>query len=149
MNSGVLLVDKPKGITSHDVVAILRRALKRKDIGHAGTLDPDASGLLVLLLGDATKLSDILLNGNKAYLLDVRFGTKTDSGDLAGAVIETSEVRPTDSAIAPAVQELVGSFEWEVPMYSAVKVDGKKLYEYARAQEEVQKPKKTDRKSVV
>lgn len=142
MNHGVLLVDKPKGMTSHDVVAVLRRALKRRDIGHAGTLDPDASGLLVLLLGDATKLSDILLNGDKAYVVDVRFGTKTDSGDLAGKVVATSEVRPSIEAIAPAVKELIGEFYWEVPIFSAVKVDGKKLYEYARAEETVIVPKK-------
>lgn len=143
MNHGVLLVDKPKGVTSHDVVAVLRRTLKRKDIGHAGTLDPDATGLLIILLGEATKLSDILLNKNKSYLVDVRFGQKTDSGDLSGSVTETSSVRPDESAIPLAVAELVGSFEWEVPIYSAVKVDGKKLYEYARAQESVVKPVKT------
>lgn len=143
MKHGVLLVNKPKGVTSHDVVAILRRALKRKDIGHAGTLDPEATGLLIVLLGDATKLSDILLGADKSYELDVRFGTKTDSGDLAGQVIETSSVRPEIAQIAPAVSELVGSFEWEVPIFSAVKVDGKKLYEYARAQEAVVKPTKT------
>lgn len=140
--SGVLLVDKPKGITSHDVIAVLRRTLKRKDIGHAGTLDPDASGLLVLLLGDATKLSDILLTGDKAYFVDVRFGTKTDSGDLAGNVIATSDVIPTPEQINSSISEMVGDFEWEVPMYSAVKVDGKKLYEYARADQEVKIPKK-------
>lgn len=143
MNDGILLVDKPKGMTSHDVVACLRRTLKRKDIGHAGTLDPEASGLLVLLLGDATKLSDVILNGDKSYHLDVRFGTKTDSGDLAGAVTESSLVRPTIESIDRAVEKLVGHFEWEVPMYSAVKVDGKKLYQYARAQEEVVRPQKT------
>lgn len=139
---GVLLVDKPKGITSHDVVASLRRTLKRRDVGHAGTLDPDASGLLILLLGDATKLSDILLNGSKAYTVDVTFGKKTDSGDLAGNVIATSDVRPQTEHIAQAVPELVGDFEWEVPIYSAVKVDGKKLYEYARNDQAVVIPKK-------
>lgn len=142
LSSGVLLVDKPKGMTSHDVVAVARRTLKRRDVGHAGTLDPDASGLLILLLGDATKLSDILLNGDKAYTVDVQFGIKTDSGDLAGAIVERSDVRATSESIYQAVGELVGEFEWEVPIYSAVKVDGKKLYEYARAGEAVVAPKK-------
>lgn len=140
--SGVLLVDKPKGITSHDVIAVLRRVLKRKDIGHAGTLDPEASGLLVLLLGEATKLSDILLTGDKGYFVDVQFGTKTDSGDLAGQVIATSDVRPSSENLQTTLPTMVGDFEWEVPIYSAVKVDGKKLYEYARADQTVVIPKK-------
>lgn len=139
---GVLLIDKPKGVTSHDVVASARRILKRRDIGHAGTLDPDASGLLILLLGDATKLSDILLNGNKSYIVDVTFGTKTDSGDLAGNVVASSDVEVTEEAIAKTIPQLVGEFDWEVPVYSAVKVDGKKLYEYARADMPVAVPKK-------
>lgn len=143
MPNGVLLVDKPKGITSHDVIAVLRRVLKRKDIGHAGTLDPEASGLLVLLFGDATKLSDILLSGDKGYFVDVQFGTKTDSGDLAGKVIASSDIRPSAEMVSSSLSEMIGDFEWEVPIYSAAKVDGKKLYEYARADQAVVIPKKT------
>lgn len=132
MNHGVLLVDKPAGMTSHDVVASLRHILKRKDVGHAGTLDPDASGLLVLLIGEATKLSDILLNGEKAYSLGVRFGIKTDTGDLSGKILNTGPLPKSADDMRAAIKDLTGSFEWEVPMYSAVKVQGKKLYEYAR-----------------
>jgi tRNA pseudouridine55 synthase len=142
MNHGVLLVDKPLGITSHDVVATLRRTLKRKDIGHAGTLDPDASGLMVVLLGDATKLSDILLNGDKGYTLGVRFGAQTDTGDLSGKIIQTGPLPVSEAVMVEAAQLLIGTFEWEVPIYSAVKVQGKKLYEYARENVEVLRPKK-------
>ncbi len=133
MKSGILLVNKPGGMTSHDVVGLCRRAFSRKDIGHAGTLDPMATGLLVLLLGKATKISDFVLNGDKAYRTTVLLGVETDTDDITGEVLQkkdTSSVRQQD--IESQVLELSGELELPVPIYSAIKVRGKKLYEKAR-----------------
>jgi tRNA pseudouridine55 synthase len=129
--NGLLLVDKPTGITSHDVVYRARRILGIRGIGHAGTLDPLASGLLVLLIGEATKVSDYLLNGDKGYEVTVRLGITTDSMDITGVV--SREVVPdlTEDAIRAAVAGMSGTLELKVPVHSAVKVDGKKLYEFA------------------
>jgi len=138
--NGVLLVNKPKGMTSHDVVAFLRRKLQMTEVGHAGTLDPMAEGLLVCLLGDTTKLSDFLLNENKAYLAKVRFGIRTDTMDLEGEVLENREVHVDGVQLKMAVTALQGDFQWPVPIFSAVKKDGKKLYEHARANEAVELP---------
>lgn len=129
--NGLLLIDKPKGITSHDVVARVRRTLGIRAIGHAGTLDPLASGLLILLIGEATKVSDYLLNGNKGYEVTVRLGVKTDSMDMTGKVIEERSVDLTEEQIREAALKLQGVLKLQVPVHSAVKVDGKKLYEYA------------------
>jgi tRNA pseudouridine55 synthase len=139
---GVLLVNKSKGMTSHDVVAFLRRRLKLREIGHAGTLDPAAEGLLVCLLGEATKISDYLLNGQKAYRARVRFGIRTDTLDLDGQVLEESPVNLSHPQVLAATQKLVGSFEWPVPAYSAVKIEGRKLYEHARAGDDIALPKR-------
>ncbi len=129
--NGLLLVDKPVGITSHDVVYRARRILGLRAIGHAGTLDPLASGLLVLLLGEATKVSDYLLNENKAYQFKVRLGLRTDSMDITGKVIDETEVDLPPERIFQAVSALSGVLTLEVPVHSAVKVDGQKLYELA------------------
>jgi tRNA pseudouridine55 synthase len=129
--NGLLLVDKPKGITSHDVVARVRRTLGIRAIGHAGTLDPIASGLLILLIGEATKVSDYLLNGDKGYEVTVRLGVKTDSMDVTGQVLEEKPVDLSEEQIRSAVLALQGKLELQVPVHSAVKVDGRKLYEYA------------------
>jgi tRNA pseudouridine55 synthase len=136
MKDGVLLVYKPKGPTSHDVVGVVRKTLGFREVGHAGTLDPMAEGLLVLLLGEATKLSDFILNGDKTYRARVQLGIETDSWDLDGTVIagasdlECPQFLPAE--VAKASQTLVGEFKWPAPAFSAVKVAGKKLYEYAR-----------------
>lgn len=129
--NGLLLIDKPVGLTSHDVVGRARRILGHRGIGHAGTLDPLASGLLVLLIGEATKVSDYILNGDKSYELKARLGVATDSMDMTGQVIAEKPVTSSLEQIRSAVAALSGTLTLKVPVHSAVKVDGKKLYEYA------------------
>ncbi len=144
MNSigGLLLVNKSSGMTSHDVVARARRILKRKDIGHAGTLDPMASGLMVLLVGEATKLSDYILNGDKAYRADLKFGITTDSLDVTGEILSEKPVEFSAADLDAAVLKLTGEVELDIPKYSAVKVEGRRLYDYARKDVEVVCPKR-------
>lgn len=129
--NGLLLIDKPIGLTSHDVVGRARRILGTKGIGHAGTLDPLASGLLILLVGEATKVSDYILNGDKSYELKARLGVATDSMDMTGQVLSEKPVTSTPEEIRLGVDRLQGPLVMKVPVHSAVKVDGKKLYEYA------------------
>ena len=137
---GVLLVDKPQGITSFDVIRYLRPRLGTQKIGHAGTLDPMATGLLVLLVGRATKAQDALQGQPKAYEGTMRLGETTPSQD---ADTEVSESRSTDGvsdeAIRAAAAALTGPIEQIPPMYSAVKVDGQRLYKAARRGEEVER----------
>ncbi len=129
--NGLLLIDKPIGLTSHDVVGRARKILGMKGVGHAGTLDPLASGLLILLIGEATKVSDYILNGDKSYELKARLGVTTDSMDITGKVLSEKTVTSTPEEILSAVNALQGTLTLKVPVHSAVKVDGKKLYEYA------------------
>lgn len=140
--NGLLLIDKPADITSHDVVSKLRKILKQKTIGHTGTLDPLATGLMVVVLGDATKLSDYLIAESKAYLVRVRLGRTTDTLDRTGKTISETPCAKSKSEIESAVSELQGEFEWPIPAFSAAKVDGKKLYELARAGTEIDLPTK-------
>lgn len=128
---GLLLIDKPIGVTSHDVVGRARRILGHKGIGHAGTLDPLASGLLVLLIGEGTKVSDYILNGDKSYELTAKLGVATDSMDITGQVLSEKPVTSSLDEIKSAVAKLQGTLNLKVPIHSAVKVDGKKLYEFA------------------
>ena len=140
---GVIIVDKPEGWTSHDVVARVRRVLREKRVGHTGTLDPFATGVLVLLVGRATRLAQFLAGAEKEYEATIRLGFDTDTGDLTGvmragggaadcAALKLEEV---EAALAP----LRGEIEQLPPMYSAKKVQGKKLYELARRGEEVER----------
>ncbi len=142
MRSGLLLIDKPKGMTSHDVVSSVRRISSQKQVGHAGTLDPLATGLMVVLMGEATKLSDYILSGDKSYVVEALLGVRSDTGDTDGAVVEKKEVSVNHDQIASAVQALQGDFVWPVPIYSAMKVQGQKLYEKARAGEDFTPPSK-------
>lgn len=139
---GLLLIDKPADITSHDVVHRVRKALKQKSVGHTGTLDPLATGLMILVLGEATKLSDYLLAGDKRYRVKVRFGMTTDTFDRTGKVLSEKPCALNDAQIRGEASALEGEFVWPVPIFSAAKVDGKKLYEYARQGEEVELPRK-------
>ena len=139
---GLVLLTKPAGITSHDVVARTRRILQTKSVGHSGTLDPMASGLMVLLIGEATKLSQYILEKNKAYRVRAQLGIRTDTYDTTGTVLETSTDLPGERLVREEALKLHGDFEWPIPMFSAAKVDGKKLYEYARAGEKIEVPKK-------
>lgn len=129
--NGILLIDKDPDMTSHDVVARVRRVLGIRAIGHAGTLDPLATGLLVLLIGEATKISDYLLNGDKGYEVGVRFGMTTDSHDITGKVLSRSLEVPSFAAIEAATIRLTGTLSLKVPVHSAVKVDGERLYKSA------------------
>jgi tRNA pseudouridine55 synthase len=142
--NGALLIDKPQGLTSHDVVAFIRKRFKIKKVGHAGTLDPQASGLLVLLLGQATKKSNTFLNAAKAYEVDCRLGITTETDDREGRVIETF---PLDNLTIEDVMRVIKSFEGEilqaVPRYSAVKLNGKKLYQLAREGKKFSLPQRT------
>lgn len=140
---GIALVKKPAGITSHEVVARARRVFGTTSVGHCGTLDPLATGLLVLLIGEGTKLSQYILEGDKSYRVGVLFGQETDTLDVTGTVLKTYDTRPKPDLIKSTGEELSGEFNWAVPKYSAKKIDGKKLYEYAREGEEVAIPTKT------
>lgn len=141
--NGLLLIDKPGGMTSHDVVARLRKLLRQKTIGHTGTLDPLATGLMVTVLGDATKLSDYLTAEDKGYIVDVRLGVTTDTLDRMGEVTARADVSGvTAEMVSEVVAQLSGDFDWPVPLFSAAKIDGRKLYEYGRSGEAVARPVK-------
>jgi tRNA pseudouridine55 synthase len=129
---GLLLVDKPAGVTSHDVVLAARRAFGESRIGHAGTLDPFATGLLVLLLGRATRLLPYLDGVPKEYEATIALGRETETDDLHGATVREAEL-PSDSAIADAIAQLTGPLEQVPPAYSAKRVAGQRAYEAARA----------------
>ena len=129
---GILNVYKPKGMTSHDVVSFVRRTLHMKRIGHTGTLDPMAEGVLPILIGKATKLSDIMMADEKRYLARVRLGIVTDTDDVSGTVLETKDVSVSEEEIRKAVDLFVGETLQIPPMYSAIKVNGQKLYQLAR-----------------
>ena len=133
MIHGVLNVYKEKGYTSHDVVAKLRGIVGQKKIGHTGTLDPDATGVLPVCLGKATKLCDMLTDKDKTYETVLLLGQATDTQDISGNVLETNETEKlTKEQVTEVIEEFVGAYEQIPPMYSALKVNGKKLYELAR-----------------
>ncbi len=139
---GLLLVDKPVGLTSHDVVARVRKLLGTREVGHSGTLDPLASGLMVLLIGEATKLSQYVTEGNKSYRVGLRLGVTTDTLDTTGKVLSEKQITKSPEEIIQCASELKGELSLPVPIFSAKKIDGKKLYEYARNQEAVVIPQK-------
>ena len=134
---GFLNVYKPKGKTSHDVVAILRRVTKIKQIGHTGTLDPFAEGVLPICIGKATRLIEYL-NDDKAYIGTVQLGKSTTTYDLEGETVDVSDKTPDIEEIENELNNFRGNIEQLPPIYSAIKVNGKKLYEYARTGEEVE-----------
>lgn len=137
---GLLLVDKPKGITSHDVVAQVRRIYRIKKVGHAGTLDPMATGLLIILVGRATKASNFLMSQSKTYEGTFRLGVVTDSQDADGEVLEENEVPPvTEEAMRELFAGFLGDQYQTPPMFSAKKVKGVPLYKMARKGEEVER----------
>jgi tRNA pseudouridine55 synthase len=137
---GVLLIDKPSAHTSHDVVARVRGILRMKRVGHAGTLDPMATGLLVLLLGKATKLSQYLMSVDKTYAGSVKLGQVTNTQDAEGDVLETRPVPElTKDAVRAALRGMVGDQYQTPPMFSAIKIKGVPLYKSARAGEEIER----------
>ena len=138
--NGVLLVDKPAGWTSHDVVAKLRGILKERRIGHAGTLDPMATGLLIVLVGKATRVSQYLISLDKEYEGTIEFGKVTDTQDADGEVMETRPVTAlTEEQVRAAMHTFLGDQYQTPPMYSAIKIDGVPLYKSARKGEEVER----------
>ena len=132
MINGLLVVDKPIDWTSHDVIAKLRSIFKQKKIGHTGTLDPMATGVLVVCLGRFTKLVDRITAMTKTYEVEFDLGYETDTEDKTGTIINTSKLNPDKTKIKEVIYSFIGEQEQVPPMYSAIKVDGKKLYELAR-----------------
>ena len=136
---GILNIYKEKGFTSHDVVAVVRKTIHMKKVGHTGTLDPDAEGVLPICVGKATKLSDVIMDGRKSYRAVLRLGITTTTEDASGEVIERRAVSCGEEKIRRAMAAMIGRQEQIPPMYSAVKVQGKKLYELAREGKEIER----------
>ena len=139
MRNGVINIYKEQGFTSHDVVAKLRGILKQKKIGHTGTLDPDAEGVLPVCLGSGTKLCGMLTDRDKTYEAVLLLGQSTDTQDISGTVLERAEVSVTEETAGEAILSFVGAYEQIPPMYSALKVGGRKLCDLARAGQEVER----------
>lgn len=142
MTDCVLNINKPEGFTSHDVVAKLRGILKIKRIGHCGTLDPMATGVLPVCVGRATKASEFIMGFDKEYIASVRFGYTSDTQDVTGSVVKTGLPVPKTELILSAAAEFLGEIEQTPPMYSAIKINGQKLYSLARMGVEVERPKR-------
>ena len=139
MINGIINVYKEKGYTSHDVVAKLRGICKQKKIGHTGTLDPDPEGVLPVCFGNATKLCDMLTDKSKEYEAEFLLGIMTDTQDISGMVLEEREVQVTSEQVTEVVASFVGKYDQIPPMYSAIKINGKRLYELAREGKEVER----------
>src|SRR5512141_198694 len=141
---GMLLVDKPAGVTSHDVVQLVRRAYGERSIGHLGTLDPFATGLLILLIGHSTRLATFIVTEPKVYQATIRFGTETDTDDCTGVAIREAPL-PSSEAIRNAIPALTGKIQQMPPAYSAKSVDGVRAYDAARRGDEIDlKPVEVD-----
>ena len=141
--NGILIVNKEKDYTSRDIVNKIGGILKTKKIGHTGTLDPIATGVLVICIGNATKLCEILTSEYKEYIATIKLGEKTDTLDTTGTIIQTQEVpKLSINTIKEVLNSFLGSSIQTTPIYSAVKVNGKKLYEYAREGKEVELPQR-------
>lgn len=140
--NGILIVNKPSGITSRDVVNIVGKTLNTKKVGHTGTLDPMATGVLVLCLGNALKVCELITANDKEYIAKVILGIETETLDTTSPIINTKKTNITKEEIEKVLNSFKGSYLQEVPKYSAVKINGKKLYEYAREGKEIELPKK-------
>ncbi len=140
--NGILLINKEENCTSRDVVNKVGKILGTKKVGHTGTLDPLATGVLVLCIGSATKLNEILTSTYKEYEAEITLGLLTDTLDITGNVLKEEKVNVNKEQILKALDKMIGKYIQEVPIYSAVKVNGRKLYEYARAGERVELPKR-------
>ncbi len=138
--NGIIVVNKEKGYTSRDVVNIISKILNTKKVGHTGTLDPIAEGVLVVCIGKCTKLCDYLTSNEKEYIAEFVLGYETDTLDYTGDVVKTSKKCVSNDNIISVINSFIGEYNQIVPKYSAVKINGKKLYEYARSNEEVLLP---------
>lgn len=147
--NGIIIVDKPQGKTSHDIVYFIRRLTGIKKVGHTGTLDPMATGVLPICIGAATKIADMLTLSDKEYVAELILGKTTDTQDAEGQVLSEKKVNCTEDEIRAAVMSFIGEIEQVPPMYSAIKQNGKKLYELARQGVEVErKPRKVTINSI-
>ncbi len=140
--NGILIVNKPTGYTSRDIVNIVGKILNTKKIGHTGTLDPLASGVLVLTTGRYTKLGELLTSYDKEYIAEIKLGIDTDTLDITGNILNKKDFAITKDDILNVFASFIGTYHMEVPKYSAIKINGKKLYEYARNNVEVELPVK-------
>jgi len=140
--NGILLINKPLNYTSRDVVNKLTKIFNIKKIGHTGTLDPIATGVLVITIGKSTKLCELLTSKYKEYIATIKLGIKTDTLDITGNILEQKEVSVKKEDLIKVLNSFLGKSIQEVPVYSAVKVNGKKLYEYAREGKEIELPKR-------
>lgn len=140
---GIIIINKPKGYTSHDVVNKIRKIYNTKKVGHTGTLDPNATGVLPILIGKATKLSEYLIEHDKTYIATIKLGERRNTGDSEGNVIETKETNePSEEAVKNVLNSFLGKQLQTPPIYSAIKIQGKKLYEYARVGKQIEIPKR-------
>lgn len=138
--NGFILVNKKKNMTSRDVVNILTKILKTKKIGHTGTLDPFAEGILLVGVNKGLKVVKLLNYKDKEYIAKVKLGIKTDTLDITGNILEEKKEKLNKEELAPVLKSFIGKYSYEVPIYSAIKVNGKKLYEYARNNQKVELP---------
>ncbi len=147
--NGLILLDKPEGITSFTAVAIMKRVYGTKRVGHTGTLDPLATGVLPILIGRATRLSNFILEGEKRYTAGIRLGIKTDTLDITGEILEQKEFSVTEDELRNVINSFLGKSFQVPPMYSAIKIGGKKLYELAREGQTVErKPREIEIKEI-
>ncbi len=135
---GVIIIDKPEGYTSHDIVNILRKEFQTKKVGHTGTLDPNATGVLPILIGEATKISKYLIEHDKEYIATICLGAKTNTGDGEGKILEEKQIPQLEAeTIKIVLENFLGHQMQTPPIYSAIKINGKKAYEYARKGQDV------------
>ncbi len=137
--SGIICINKPSGMTSHDVVNRLRRLYNTKKVGHTGTLDPMATGLLIVLVGNAVKASEYLMSGNKSYVAGLKLGMTSDTEDISGNITLCTDTLPKKEEVMAACEKFVGNIMQVPPMYSAIKIGGKKLVDLARNGETVER----------
>lgn len=137
----IIIIDKPKGYTSHDVVNVVKKTLNTSKVGHTGTLDPNATGVLPVLVGKATKISKYLIEHDKTYIAELALGEKSSTGDIEGEIIERKEVpNITEEQIKNVLQKFLGKQMQTPPIYSSIKINGKKAYEYARSGQTIEIP---------
>ncbi|MDD2434977.1 MAG: tRNA pseudouridine(55) synthase TruB [Bacilli bacterium] len=140
--NGIVIINKEKDYTSRDVVNIISKKYNTKKVGHAGTLDPMATGVLVVCIGNSTKLVELLTNHDKEYIAEITLGTLTDTLDATGIILKEEDINVNQQQIEDVLTSMIGKYMQEVPIYSAVKIKGKKLYEYARNDEFIELPKR-------
>ena len=138
----IIVVDKPKSWTSRDVVNKISHKFNTRRVGHLGTLDPIATGVLIVVLGEAVKLTDLIINDTKEYIATAKIGVQTDTLDITGNITKTSNFIPSYEELKGVVKSFLGKSIQEVPLYSSVKVNGRRLYDYARAGIDVELPKR-------